>query len=222
MHFFTADTHFGHNNIVKYCKRPFMNEQELEALNSSEKSSKYPGQYDKDAVKNLRISRETINKMNTTIIDNINAVVAPNDTLWHLGDFSFARSFGEAKGYRDRINCNTINFIWGNHDEEFVRPLFTKSWGEPDCYAAVNVKLGGQTIVLSHFSMAVWDKQHHGSWHLYGHSHGTHEPWKKEHMADAKSFDVGVDCWDYKPLSLDDIADIMSGKKFRPNDHHGR
>lgn len=27
---FTADTHFGHNRIIQYCKRPFQNHQEME------------------------------------------------------------------------------------------------------------------------------------------------------------------------------------------------
>ncbi|MCD8157335.1 MAG: hypothetical protein LUD77_00105 [Clostridiales bacterium] len=39
MVYFTADTHFGHENIIKYCSRPFpdakaMNEFMIEAWNS--------------------------------------------------------------------------------------------------------------------------------------------------------------------------------------------
>ena len=27
--FFTSDTHFGHNNIIDYCKRPFASVQDM-------------------------------------------------------------------------------------------------------------------------------------------------------------------------------------------------
>jgi calcineurin-like phosphoesterase family protein len=94
--FFTADTHLGHTNIIKYCNRPFVKD----------------GYYQTDL-------------MDETIISNINKVVSKNDILWHLGDFCFAKTQEKVKEYRNRINCSNIHLVLGNHDNEsFVRNIF--------------------------------------------------------------------------------------------------
>ncbi len=41
-----------------------------------------------------------------------------------------------------------------------------------------------------------------GSWHLYGHSHSMLPPF-------GKSFDIGVDSWDYTPLSYEQVKKEM-------------
>jgi len=157
----------------------------------------------------------SVEEMNTVIIDNINAVVGPGDILWCLGDWVFGRNKAEnAKKFLERITCGTVNLIWGNHDKKRdMRGLFNQ---EHDMYT-VRVQDRGekQSIVLCHYAMRIWNKSHHGVWHLYGHSHGTlpDDP-------NSMSFDVGVDCHDYKPLSFDDIKKIMSQKQFQPIDHH--
>jgi calcineurin-like phosphoesterase family protein len=65
--------------------------------------------------------------------------------------------------------------------------------------------------------MRVWNKSHHGAWHLYGHSHGTlpDDP-------NALSFDCGVDCHNYTPISFEQVEAIMAKKTFKPIDHHGK
>jgi hypothetical protein len=63
--------------------------------------------------------------------------------------------------------------------------------------------------------MRTWNKSHRGSWHLYGHSHGT-LPDDPHSM----SFDVGVDCHNYRPLSFEQVKAVMSKKLFKPIDHH--
>jgi calcineurin-like phosphoesterase family protein len=196
MDYFISDTHHSHGNIIKYCKRPFMSDKEVAELDAC-------SNLDRNAVRNVRISQATIDYMNQTMIDNINAVVGEDDTLWHIGDVGWFKDFSQAERWRDRIFCRNINLIWGNHDEEFIAPLFNKVWDQ------VKIKVSGQDIVLNHYPMANWDKKHHGSWHLYGHCHGTHEKWRKEHMPDSFCFDVGVDCWGFKPLSFKEVSATM-------------
>jgi calcineurin-like phosphoesterase family protein len=63
--------------------------------------------------------------------------------------------------------------------------------------------------------MRTWNKRHHGAIHLYGHSHGTLP-------GDAQSCDVGVDCWDFYPVSLAQIkARLAESPPIEPVDHHG-
>jgi calcineurin-like phosphoesterase family protein len=65
--------------------------------------------------------------------------------------------------------------------------------------------------------MKVWNKSHHGAWHLYGHSHGS-----LPDDINSLSFDVGVDSHDYKPISYEEVKRIMKKKIFKPLDHHGK
>jgi calcineurin-like phosphoesterase family protein len=51
--------------------------------------------------------------------------------------------------------------------------------------------------------MQVWDRSNQGSWHLFGHSHGKLQ-------GIGLSFDVGVDCTEFTPLSLEQVATKMA------------
>ena len=63
---------------------------------------------------------------------------------------------------------------------------------------------GRQHIVLCHYAMLVWNKSHHGSWMLHGHSHGT-----LKYPFAAKILDVGVDSHNFYPISLDFVIDTL-------------
>jgi calcineurin-like phosphoesterase family protein len=76
--------------------------------------------------------------MNHTLIDKINRLVGKDDVLWYLGDFLYGRENNPAviEYWRNRINCQTIHFIYGNHDKlikksKYLQSLFTsfqRSW----------------------------------------------------------------------------------------------
>lgn len=193
--FFTSDTHFGHANIIKYCNRPFA----------------------------------SVEEMDNTLIHNWNAVVRPEDTVYHLGDFAVGG--GPAAPYLRRLN-GTIYFCLGNHDKRlrFIKAYLDIELELQDHFAESylnddKVKFGipylrevtveKQDIVLCHYAMKVWNGSHKGSWQLYGHSHGTlpDDP-------NALSCDVGVDCWNYFPVSMDQLRDKMKTKTYKPVDHH--
>jgi calcineurin-like phosphoesterase family protein len=76
--------------------------------------------------------------------------------------------------------------------------------------------VGEQRIDLCHYAFRTWNYSHKGSWHLYGHSHGT-----LPEIETSLSFDVGVDSWDFYPVSFDEVAAKMATKRFEPIDRAG-
>lgn len=152
----------------------------------------------------------TIEEHDEELIRRWNSVVTKNDTVWHLGDV-FMGNVERAKEIMGRLNFRSLNLIKGNHDEY-------KKVSKLDCFDSIQdvkmIVVDGQKIFLSHYSHQVWPGNHKGSFHLFGHSHGSCQ-------GIGKSFDVGVDAHDLYPISFDQVKKIMSTKSFTPTDKHG-
>jgi len=156
---------------------------------------------------------QDVDEMNEMMIKNWNDVVRPGDLVYHLGDFAFT-TLEKATEIARRLNGQKY-LVFGNHDKRLRKERdFLAQWVWAKDFA--EIKVGDQKIVLCHYAMLVWNQSHRGAWNLHGHSHGN-LPVDKH----ALRIDVGVDCWDYEPVSYDEIADVMSEREFRPVDHHG-
>ena len=114
---FTSDLHLGHGNIIRYCDRPFFSPEERDRL-ANESGDHESGRF--------KVSPETIERHDDALIDALNESVAPDDTLWILGDFSLS-PVEEAAAYRARIQCRHVNFVRGNHDSPHYDPLFERT-----------------------------------------------------------------------------------------------
>ena len=190
---FTSDNHFGHANIIKYCNRPFSG----------------------------------IADMDARMVDEWNNAIKDDDIVYHLGDFTFGDEH-KARSYFRQLNGHI--FVLGNawhHDARWLTvvnqigtsgkqaktglaPFYSASHHQVRILAALHVlefpeygKDGySQALVLCHYPLAVWDRKHYGAWHLFGHSHG-------QHQNGGLSFDVGVDCNNFRPISLDGVVRQM-------------
>jgi calcineurin-like phosphoesterase family protein len=201
---FTSDTHYGHKNIVRGTTE----------WGQFEPGSSHQGVRDFD----------TLEEHNEALVKSLNGLVKENDTLYHLGDWSFG-GHKNIEIFRNRLNCKNIHLIFGNHDQH-VEPIdspYRKLFSSVGHYKEINLKIpsrnagkyGKTHIIMSHFAMRVWNKSHHGSIMLYGHSHGT--------LPDSgfRSMDVGVDTHDLYPYHLDEIMEIMCKRDWRMEvDHH--
>jgi len=229
--FFTSDSHWGHGNIVKYCGRFFaMNDYERRVIERGRATDAKEDEYDEYL--RLRLSSESVQKHDQALIDNWNAHVSPDDDVYHLGDFAF--------GYPDRMHeilgqlNGRIHIIWGNHDRRLrdrdeydsVRNRFasTQSYKEIVVHDS-DIYKNQRLVCLFHYAQRVWNKSHHGSFSLYGHSHGS----LPEDMK-AQSFDVGVDAIahrlageeerlaeHYRPVSYDEVKAWMAQKRDSVN-----
>ena len=147
-------------------------------------------------------------EMNEGLIANWNAVVGPEDRVFHLGDFCF-------KGSKLAMETlpklqGRITFVRGNHDTENTARL--DRWEA--CHDIIELKHGGKRLVLCHYPMLEWPGAWRGAIHLHGHTHGRIGP-------NARRCDVGVDVWDYRPVTIEEIeARLAEAPPYDPAEAH--
>jgi len=163
--------------------------------------------------KNLRISDGTVQKMNRTYIDKINNTVKfNNDILFILGDFGYFKDEAAVHSMRSRICVEQVYFIIGNHDRrQWVQTPFDR------VYDQLEINVDGKPITLNHYAMLRWNKSHHGSYMLFGHSHGMLGEWIGQHMPWCRLLDVGVDGHSmeghYAPWSFKEVKEYMDKRE---------
>lgn len=134
----------------------------------------------------------SIEEHDQALVDNWNAVVAPSDQVFVVGDFAHKADPEKIRKIFHRLR-GAKHLVIGNHDSQIVREL-------PWSTVADRMKLtvGGQKIVLDHYPMRSWQGSNSGAIQLYGHVHNRLETWPN-------STDVGVDAWNFKPVALPEI-----------------
>ena len=148
MRWFSADSHFCHTNILRYCNRPF---------------------------------KDTL-QMDITMMDNWNDRIQENDLVFHLGDFSFKPWI-----WGPTLNGKKI-LIQGNHDRKKDNGLFTY-------YKSLEIKLGPFQCLLIHRPKDIpINTFERIDFVLSGHVHNRY-------LCDGKIINLGVDVWDFKPVS---------------------
>ena len=140
---------------------------------------------------------DSVYQMNQDMIANYNALVGPNDTVWHIGDVAF----GGKSDINDVLWAlnGKIHLVLGNHDFKTLRGDLLKRFESVQHYAEINFQR--TKIVMCHFPFSSWHKQHRGSINLHGHSHGKKQPHGKRRL------DVGVDCHEFYPIHIREAFD---------------
>ena len=140
---------------------------------------------------------ENIDHMRRVLIDNWNRVVAPEDTVYHLGDYSFDNMTkwrrNNAKAAFRQLNGRKV-LILGNHDDKHVKRL---PWAEIKRRDVHDI--AGARVTLVHNPM---DARYCG-YVMHGHLH-TPGPMRLPHL------DVGVDANQFTPVPQTRIEEIIN------------
>ena len=185
----TADTHFSHKNIMKF-------EPSTRPWNS-------------------------VDEMDAEVIHIWNSRVAPGDIVYHLGDFSMC-GFEKTMRTSQLLNGQIV-LVRGNHDQIFRKEQNIKKAMASGKFVEITdykeLRLDKITVVMSHYAMRVWNKSHHGSYQLFGHSHGNLR-------GVGRQVDVGIDSKELSsnggPFLLDDVLAFLRPRVPQMVDHHNK
>jgi calcineurin-like phosphoesterase family protein len=162
-----------------------------------------------------------LNKMNASIVNNINENVMQDDILICLGDWSFG-GYDSIREFWDRIVCKNIHLILGNHDHH----IENNRDGAQGLFKSVShyntLELGQFKFRLMHYPISSWDGLGKGVMHLHGHCHLPNNL----KLSKGQRMDVGMDGHpEFRPYNV--YREIVPLLRHRPKvseigdyDHH--
>ncbi|HDZ75140.1 MAG TPA: metallophosphoesterase [Aurantimonas coralicida] len=133
----------------------------------------------------------SIEEHDAALVAAWNRRVTAKDRVWFLGDFGKGSTEHLLKIFR-KLNGST-HLVRGNHDAPGIA-----AWPWASVHDIANINVDGQRLVLCHYPIASWAGAHGGAVHLHGHAHGRLR-------VPGLACDVGVDVWDYRPVTLAEI-----------------
>lgn len=149
---FTSDIHFGHKNVLRFCKkRQEKMNIDLDDIDFDEKHRIY-------------------------LIEQWNNTIAKKDVVYILGDFSFYNREGTRR-ILEKLNGKK-HLILGNHDKsckglenyfESVSQIKTVDFKKHE-YSFLDENF---IVEMCHYPIFSWNRRQHGSVMIHGHTHGS-------------------------------------------------
>ncbi len=130
-----------------------------------------------------------------------------------LGDFTYRLPLAEAVRLRERIECQNVTLIRGNHDGDWEDPDVPQIWEDVRDYLEIAPGYAkGHRLVLSHYPMLSWNGKARGAIMLHGHIHSRGDRTNARNRDRERPifrYDVGLDANEYKPVSRDQILSFF-------------
>lgn len=134
--------------------------------------------------------------MNKDIIYRSNLTIKPNDTVYHLGDFTFNSDLNLIKDILKQLHGTHI-LILGNHDK--INPFDLIEVGFQSVHTSLTLNIQGFDIILAH-DPSVWTVVPQGTIFICGHVHRLFKS-----IPDKLVYNAGVDVNDFYPVSFEQI-----------------
>ena len=144
---------------------------------------------------------ESVEEMNRVLLQNFNAVVQKDDTVYIIGDICHHMKIEDADNLIKKLNGKKY-LVRGNHDKNYDPRLFE------DIQDFMKISVYGNSFSLMHYPMLSWPKKGSGSYHLHGHIHARMEYNESNRSDGQRRYDVGVDANNYYPVSVKQIVDF--------------
>lgn len=191
--FFTADHHFGHENIIKFCERPFDTVEQMDAAL-------------------IQAWNETVPEDGIVFHLGDFCLGTGNEAKHYFSQLNGQIFIIMLRWHHDRH--------WFGHSQTMLsKQKHVVSYRPPEVVLEVPF-LGGKfphAIHLSHYPLGEWDRKHYGSWHLHGHTHGNYE--RDNIDIDELCWDVGVDTTLlYKPVPFSWVLTLASESGWKPGE----
>jgi calcineurin-like phosphoesterase family protein len=152
-----------------------------------------------------------VDEMNEALVANWNRLVGETDTVYYLGDFSLKLSIMER--YAPRLKGRKI-LIAGNHDSCHPSQHDGK-WGNVGIYRkyfdGVFEEYDWEGLLLHHIpyfddeDLRFPEYRPHDDGRILLHGH-VHQRW----VVHERQINVGVDVWDYEPISEEQIRELVA------------
>jgi calcineurin-like phosphoesterase family protein len=182
---FTADLHFGHHNIIKYCNRPF---SDVRAMN--------------DAL---------IQGWNGIVAEDDIVWIIGDFALGKIAET--LPLVAELHGHKILVAGNHDR-CWSGHGQraEGWTERYLDAGFDRIVQGSTTIDIGGEHVRLCHFPyrgdshdqdrFQSYRPVDNGEWLLHGH---VHERWAQ----DGRMINVGVDVTEFSPISIDDVAAVI-------------
>lgn len=155
----------------------------------------------------------TVEEMDREMTERWNSLVKTDDVVYQLGDFTLSGYRG-FEHYIEQLN-GIIYFIPGGQDDRWISQ-YKKMEPSDKFYILPPIfltKVKEVELVLCHYPLLSWERSHHGTIHLHGHTHGSIGCMGRSEGMSAlppgerrgNRIDVGVECNGFYPVNVFDV-----------------
>lgn len=143
-----------------------------------------------------------ITDMDNVMIRLWNSRVQDDDHVYIIGDFAY-RNEKAAEWYLQKLKGHK-HLVIGNHDGYTLNnPAAMKYFESVD--KMMHVTDGDKEICLCHFPLAEWNKSRHGSWHIFGHIHGSADDIYEFMKTRERALNAGACINNFTPSSINEL-----------------